>query len=741
MTAPPSTTSTSEPDRQAAPPASGARASPLEYERPGGGPSRLAKLTGLALFVWDRRRTWLPAAISAVITAAVCLAFVVVRQYGGLEPVELWTYDRFLNWRPADESPSQVVVVGVTEEDITSERRGLGKVVSYPVLDSELQRILEKLLEYKPRAIGIDIYRDIPVPGVDDVKKPASVAGADDAEKPESAPGAGAAAGVIPQWRKDLIQFFNDHDNVYTIMRWASSDYLVQPPDGVKAKQVGFVDHPEDEGNIVRRGLLTFKDPRDPTGRKTFTSLGGRLALRYLAEENPPIRPAPNADGDAVLGKGVIRWFEPNDGGYVDEPAGANQFLLDFRRRRGFDVVRVARVLGVGGAEPLRPEDIAGKVVLIGVTAPSVKDLVDTPVYRKTERAEEPLYGVETHAMIIDQLLRTALRGEDWTRVWPDRKEVSWIIVCGLFGGALGFLVREPPAFWPLLAAGAGLIFAIAWDLFRSGLWVPALSPMFNWVACAALVTMYMGYQERADRAVLNKLFEMHVSEKVVQTVWANRDQFIREGHMRPSKVTATVMFTDLQGFTTISEKLGTEIIGWLNEYMSEMSAVVDEHGGFVNKYIGDAVMAVWGPPLPRTADEQRQDAVNAVACAVRMRHKLNELNERWGGQGFGGLCMRVGILTGEVVAGSLGSADRLEYTVIGPVVNTASRLESYDKDLMDDDITGNGVCRILIGQPTLECLGDRFEVRRIGDVELKGVGQPVAVYGVVRDRQAAPGA
>ncbi|MCA9573539.1 MAG: adenylate/guanylate cyclase domain-containing protein, partial [Myxococcales bacterium] len=190
--------------------------------------------------------------------------------------------------------------------------------------------------------------------------------------------------------------------------------------------------------------------------------------------------------------------------------------------------------------------------------------------------------------------------------------------------------------------------------------------------------------RERADRATLMQIFSRHVSGDVANALWQQRDQFLEGGRPRSQRLDATVLFTDLRGFTTVSERLDPQsLMDWLNEYMEAMANQVSAHHGIVDKYIGDAVMAVFGVPLARTSEaETRADARNAIECALGMERELARLNAHWRAAGLPEARMRVGIFTGPLVAGSLGSANRLNYTVIGDTVNTASRLESYDKSV-----------------------------------------------------------
>jgi adenylate cyclase len=162
------------------------------------------------------------------------------------------------------------------------------------------------------------------------------------------------------------------------------------------------------------------------------------------------------------------------------------------------------------------------------------------------------------------------------------------------------------------------------------------------------------------------------------------------------------------------------------------MAQHVMNHGGVIDKYIGDSIMAILGVPLPRQTDaEISQDAANAVNSALAMERSLKQLNSDWREQHLPTIAMRMGIFTGPLVAGSLGSAQRLEYTVIGDTVNTASRLESFDKDLFALDGL-NSPCRIIIGEATLHRLGHHFETQQLGEVSLKGKDQKITVYGVI---------
>ena len=168
----------------------------------------------------------------------------------------------------------------------------------------------------------------------------------------------------------------------------------------------------------------------------------------------------------------------------------------------------------------------------------------------------------------------------------------------------------------------------------------------------------------------------------------------------------------------------------WLNDYMDEMSSIIIAEGGMINKYIGDAIMAIFGVPVKKTDEEGiRADALSAVESALRMREKLQELNQHWQAQGLPTIGMRIGIHTGVLVAGTLGGQQRMEYTVIGDTVNVASRLESFDKAIVSE---ADPHCRILIGEPTWGLVNADYVTRPIGDCQLKGKHQILKIYDVL---------
>ena len=181
--------------------------------------------------------------------------------------------------------------------------------------------------------------------------------------------------------------------------------------------------------------------------------------------------------------------------------------------------------------------------------------------------------------------------------------------------------------------------------------------------------------------------------------------------------LTVTILFSDIRGFTSISEDMNNaqSLVALLNEYFTEMVTIVMQEDGVVDKYIGDAIMAVFGAPVSKP-----DDAVRAARAAIRMRVALAELNERLVARGVTPLRTGIGIHTGEVVAGNIGSEARMEYTVIGDAVNVASRLESNTKELGVD---------VLISADTYALVKDSCDASPIHEITVKGRSEPVMIY------------
>lgn len=619
----------------------------------------------------------------SVRAATVCvLVFLLVtglRITGNLETFELAAYDRFIRGQTkTQETKNRILLIGITERDI----RALGQ---WPISDRTLAEALATLLKEKPRAVGLDIFRDIPV-----------------------SPG-----------HERLGEVLKGDRRIIGVMKFGDEG-VPPPPELTEKEQFGFNDVLVDSGGIVRRGLLYLDD-----GKSVFSSFALRLALLYLRGEGVQPRPDPEHPDCLRLGEVTIRPLDGDFGGYRDTDVRGYQFLIDYKDRAdAFRYYSLSDLL-MGS---IASESIHDKIVIIGVVAQSVKDFFYTPESRKAG-GRSPDSGALLHARMAGQLIRFGLGESRPTRTLKELEETAWIFLWGLLGGAAGFWGKTLWRFSFLMAAGILLIFFGAFGAFYRGLWVPVAAFSMNWVFTGVLVTAYVSSLERRQRTQLMELFSRHVSKEIAEDIWNQRDHFLEGGRPRSQHMTVTVLFSDLRGFTAISENMDPEsLVAWVNSYIETMAQSISSHGGVVDDYAGDGIKANFGVPVPRkNRHEINSDAVNAIECAFSMEREMRRLNTLWEKRGFPVSGIRVGIQTGEVVAGAIGSSQRLKYTTVGDTVNTAARLESYDKAFAKDS-----VCRILIGDSTLECLENCYRTEKLGEVTFKGKTEPVMVYQVL---------
>jgi adenylate cyclase len=640
----------------------------------------------------SRRRSPL---FAVVLVALVVTAGVVgVRSIGLLEAIELATYDAFIRMRPGDPPPDpRITIVTVTEADIPA-------AGGWPLSDAVVAQAIETIGQHRPRAIGLDIYRDVPVP-----------------------PGTEA-----------LDRVLRGDPRVIVVTKFGEGPSLgVRAPKVLQGtEQVGFNDILVDPGGVVRRALLFLDD-----GQTSVAAFGLRAALLYLAPEGVTPQPAPDDPTLLRLGRTTIRPLESHDGGYVGTDARGYQIMLDFAGgRRSFTSVRLSDLFEGSFA----PAVLRDRIVLIGVAAESIKDDFFTPYSRGLGGNRQFMPGVTVHAHVASQLLRMSLGGQASMASIAEWHEWVWITAWSAAGALVGFAVRSP---WRFSLAAAGGFAALAgFDLtmFLRGWWIPLIPAALAWFASSGLVTAYMSHQERLQRAQLMQLFSRHVSKEVASSIWEQRDQFVDGGRPRSERMIVTALFTDLTGFTAVAESHAPEMLmDWLNEYMDAMAREVSRHGGVIRQYAGDAIVAVFGIPVPRRdAVEIARDARLAVECALAMEEALAALNRRWRTEGRPRSGMRVGIFTGPVVAGTLGSADRSEYVTVGDTMNTAYRLESYDKEFFAPDADARP-CRTLIGETTLIHLGEQFETAPVGEIRLKGKEHTVGVFRLIGRRHVTP--
>jgi len=620
---------------------------------------------------------WASVRVVAFATIAVTTTILGVRYLGGLQPLELVTFDQLMRLRaPQTEPDSRILIVAITEKDLRSQNQ-------WPLSDQVLAKLLRKLQAAQPAVIGLDIYRNLPVE-----------------------PGHNELVAQLKQTNLIAVQ------NINTLTGVAA-------PSEVSTEQIGFSDIPLDPDNVVRRNLLFAENEQG-----TLYSFSLRLALAYL--ETQGISPEPSQVNPEYLqlGEAVFVPLAANSGQYQAIDAQGYQILLNYRSPdQVARQVTISEVLN-GAIEPSWVKD---KIVLIGSIAPSLKDTFTTP-YSPALRENHKMPGVVIHAQMVSQILEAATGKQPLLSFWSEWGEIFWIISWIGIGSIVGRITYHPLALSISAVVGLACLLGTGFYLFTRAVWVPLAAPAVGFVLTVGVVVTYRSYHAHQKQQIVMKLLGQNTSPEIAQTLWQGRDRLLKSGKLPGTNLTATMLFADVVGFSTISEQMTpASLLDWLNELLEVITHEVLIRQGIVNKFTGDGVMAVFGVPTTRLHQrEVDQDARAAVACALAISDRLEEMNRNWQSRNLPVIQMRVGIFTGSVVAGSLGGKDRLEYGIIGDSVNIASRLESCRKDQQPAN------CRILIGKETLVHLQGEFRVESWGPLILKGKQQTIDVYRVL---------
>ncbi len=357
------------------------------------------------------------------------------------------------------------------------------------------------------------------------------------------------------------------------------------------------------------------------------------------------------------------------------------------------------------------PAVFRNRIVVVGTTATATHDLFTVPF------AKGDMPGMEVHANVIDNILSNRFTA---------RAPALYTVVSVAVACAVVALLAVFTSAWWTMAGGLvllGGLGAAATVLFARGLWLPVVPSVLATVIGAFGGVAYQYLIEGREKRRIKHVFSRFVAPDVYAHLLADPSRARLGGERRHM----SVLFSDIRGFTTVSESGRPEdIVAQLNEYFTKMVEVVFRHHGTIDKFVGDMVMALFGAPL-----EDPDNADHAVGAAIEMLDELDRLNERWKREGRPPLAIGVGVNTGDMVAGNVGSEQVMSYTVIGDAVNLGSRLESLNKQ--------HGTS-IIISEFTKERLKGQYHIEALGEVTVKGKTRPVAIYEVRRPRGAGAG-
>jgi adenylate cyclase len=431
---------------------------------------------------------------------------------------------------------------------------------------------------------------------------------------------------------------------------------------------------------------------------KYYESLSLAMVRNLLG--NPSITPGYPAN--APTSYAGMEWLELKGAGGaamtvpVDENAAT---LIPYRGYQGsFPYISITDVLN----DRVPKERLAGRIAVVGTTAPGLMDLRATPV-----GAAYP--GVEIHANLIAGMLDGAVKHKPPYILGAD------VVLVLIAGAVMVFLL---PMLSPFRATVVGTIVLLLLLIVNFSFWhvYNVVLPLANGMIAVALLyamNMSWGYfVESRTKRQLTGLFGQYVPPELVEEMSRDPENYSMAGR----KAELTVLFSDIRGFTTISEGLEpNELATLMNQYLGAMTLVVRKHRGTLDKYIGDAIMAFWGAPV-----DDPEHAKNAVLTGLEMHVALQSLNKDLVARGWPELKIGVGVNTGPMTVGDMGSPVRQSYTVMGDAVNLGSRLEGITKQY------GVG---FIVGESTRELLKKEFVFRELDRVRVKGKEDPVGIY------------
>ncbi len=575
---------------------------------------------------------------------------------GAFDLLESKSIDSRFKWRGKKETTGKVAIVSIDDDTYDTLRR------KFPWSRELYARLLRNLRKAGAKVIVFDLEFDIP--NIEDPR------------------GDFQFAKAISE-KKDVVL-------ASKLMNVGGKNYHIIPPIPsllYECASVGLVGIFTDPDGFVRHYPLYFE-----LGAKQHLTLALQALKEYLGKtpEVPKVGPNRfliNYRGPAKTIPTYPFWCVIDDESFTIEETETSMDLDAFN-------------------ELLKDEVFKDKIVFVGATLAELHDLKLTPFYDWGGK-KVMMPGVEVHANACETII-----GKDFIHKLDFIWELGLLLI---FCTVVPFVTfkERPKLSIPIILVLIGIyVFFTYLMFFTKNIWLPLVAP------CAALVLSYgvntvsHYWSAQKEKRFIKDLFGHYLSKSLVDKLIANPDMVKLGGERKY----LTVLFSDVAGFTTVAEKYEPEfLVSFLNEYLSEMTEIIFKYEGMLDKYEGDAIMAVFGAPIPTEAHPKL-----ACLAAIEMQEKLVELREKWKTEGKPELKVRMGINSGFMVIGNMGSGSRMDYTVMGDSVNLASRLEGSNKVYSTD---------IMISEETYNKAKEYINAREIDLIKVKGKSQPVRVY------------
>ncbi len=447
----------------------------------------------------------------------------------------------------------------------------------------------------------------------------------------------------------------------------------------------------QDPDGIIRRvGLL------NKFGDRLYASLSLKLVQTYMEDEPQPIFADENYATDDYKSFEAIEFLLMEKPLTLDENAGV--YVPYAKPGEGFEYVSATQIL-----QGTYQGDLTGAIAILGTSATGLVDRRSTPV-------APALPGVEVHANVVAGILDGGFRVKP---VWAIAANVIGLLLVGV---VLSVLLPYLSAFSSAMVFGLTTASGVwlNWYVWTEHNLILAIAPAIILMSFLYVMTTVVGFfMESAARRVTQKMFGLYVPPEVVAEMSDTEDIFSQ----KPERKEMTVLFTDIRNFTTHSESMNPEDLAeWLNDFLTPMTTIIHKHRGAIDKYMGDAIMAFWGAPL-----DDADHAEHAIDAAKEMIEYLETLNANYRKKGWPEIAIGIGLNTGDMSVGNMGSEFRMAYTVVGDAVNLGSRLEGLTKQY--------GV-PIIVSEFTVESASN-YEFERLDHVKVKGKTEGVTIFSV----------
>ena len=450
----------------------------------------------------------------------------------------------------------------------------------------------------------------------------------------------------------------------------------------------GYFNLAPDPDGIFRRFPMIIKSRND-----FYPPLTVQILANYYSyiQDDTTLSFEANQYGVSKVNIGEINIPVDNEGRFMINYYGETK---TFKRYSIVDIIQ-------GNFEP---EDFDSRIVLVGATGIAVHDLRATPF-------DKSLPGVEIHATVIDNIIH-----ENYLKRPEGYLTYNYLAVL-ILGVFLSVILVKISALYGFILS-VTLLFGLYFgnqEFFNRGIWINLVYPSLQIIVVYLSMTSFNLFQETKQKKFIRGAFGQFLSPKVVKDLVENPELLKLGG----KKIRMTAFFSDVAGFSGISEKLTPQqLVGLLNEYLTAMTDIIHKHDGTIDKYEGDAIIAFWGAPI-----NNPDHALQACQAAIEMQEKLVEMRKVWKSQNRDELYVRMGINTGLMVVGNMGSTSRMDYTMMGDPVNLASRLEGVNKVYGTD---------IMISNYTYEDVMDKVVVRELDLIRVVGKNEPVSIFELV---------